>query len=149
MLKKSAARKTEKCKSISRKIVSIAQYSHVRTPKKAISWCTKKDVIRERPMKLGDGRAPIKNSCLGETKTRPFWPPPPPQKTADLKKGGSWPKICQNGQNPPKKADFQKTGGGCRSGGGGPTPHQKKLVRVPPLRDFFVRRAKGGGPPKL
>jgi hypothetical protein len=25
-----------------------------------ISWCTKKDVIRRRPLKLGDLRAPIK-----------------------------------------------------------------------------------------
>ena len=47
------AAKPAKCKSISRKIVSIAQYSHKLGPKTPIFGCTKKDVIPEKPLKQG------------------------------------------------------------------------------------------------
>ena len=44
-------RQTEKCKSISRKIVSIASNSHTEAPKTPIFGCNKKDVIPTNPLK--------------------------------------------------------------------------------------------------
>ena len=55
------AAKPAKCKSISRKIVSIVQYSHTEGPKSGIFGCTKKDVILSKPTKPRARRAPIKN----------------------------------------------------------------------------------------
>ena len=56
---------TEKCKSISRKIVSIASNSHTSPPKMGFFGCTQKDVIPGRPIKPRVSRAPIKKWALG------------------------------------------------------------------------------------
>ena len=140
-------RQTEKCKSISMKIRSIAQYSHKSTLKKAISWCTKKDVILSSPLKPGARRALIKIWPGDSKKSAISGPTPPPPKTADFEKGGvHGPKSAKTARIP-LKADL-KTGGGP-IGGGGPTPHQKILSRVPPLLRFEVLVLPGRDPPQI
>ena len=126
--------------------MSIVQYSHTRDPKMGKNGCTKKDVILLKPMKLGDGRAPIKNSLLARQKNRPFWPHPP-QNGRFYKKGVQGSKSAKNGQNPPpKKQIYKKQGGGCRSGGGVPR-RIKKSCQGSPLCFNFSCGVRGGGTP--
>ena len=66
------------------KIRSIAQYSHKLGHKIGKNGCTKKDVIPTKPLKLVDGRAPIKNSRSDARKSALFGHHPP--KTAHFSK---------------------------------------------------------------
>ena len=129
------------------KIRSIAQYSHKSTLKKAISWCTKKDVILSSPLKPGARRALIK-IWPGDSKKSAISGPTPPPKTADFEKGGvHGPKSAKNGQNPPPKKQIYKKQGGCRSGGV-PRRIKKSCQGSPLCFDLKCWFCRGGTHPK-
>ena len=131
------------------KIRSIAQYSHKSTLKKAISWCTKKDVILSSPLKPGARRALIKIWPGDSKKSAISGPTPPPQKRQILKKGGFMAQnLPKTARTPPPKDRFTKNRGGVPIGGGVPRRIKKSCQGSPLCFDLKCWFCRGGTHPK-